>query len=189
MVVISYSSGEIYALNANDGTLLWFDNVTSGNYFNKSSLNDIQSPLSVVNEKLFVPSFSDKFIVYELSSGNEVWSIQLSSVNPIVISGESIYLIDTTGRLLCLNSNSGKLLWAVQLKVSDKGDEISWYGPLLSSNKLLLGSSRGMVISISPFSGKLLSKINFSEELVANPIQLGEQIMFISKKGTLFILG
>ena len=57
------------------------------------------------------------------------------------------------------------------------------------SNKLLLGSSNGKVISISPFSGKLLSKINFSEELVANPIQLGEQIMFISKEGTLFILG
>ncbi len=189
MIIVSYSSGEVYALNAKDGTLLWFDNVTSGNYLNKSSLNDIQSPLTIVEDKLFVPSFSDKFIVYELSSGNEVWSLQLSSINPIVISGETIYLIDTTGRLLCLNMNSGKLLWAVQLKVSDNGDEISWYGPLLTSNKLLLGSSNGKVISISPFSGKLLSKINFSEELVANPIQLGEQIMFISKEGTLFILG
>ena len=189
MIIVSYSSGEVYALNAKDGTLLWFDNVTSGNYLNKSSLNDIQSPLTIVEDKLFVPSFSDKFIVYELSSGNEVWSLQLSSLNPIVISGETIYLIDTTGRLLCLNMNSGKLLWAVQLKVSENGDEISWYGPLLTSNKLLLGSSNGKVISISPFSGKLLSKINFSEELVANPIQLGEQIMFISKEGTLFILG
>lgn len=188
-IVVSYSSGEIYALNAKDGTLLWFDNVTSGNYFNKSSLNDIQSPLSIVKEKLFVPSFSDKFIAYELSSGNEVWSIKLSSVNPIVISGDTMYLIDTTGRLLCLNTISGKLLWAVQLKVSNKGKEISWYGPILSSNKLLLGSSRGTVISISPFSGKLLSKIKLSEELVANPIQLGEQIMLISKEGTLFILG
>ena len=189
MIIVSYSSGEVYALNAKDGTLLWFDNVTSGNYFNKSSLNDIQSPLSIVDDKLFVPSFSDKFIVYELSNGNEVWSIQLSSLNPIVISGETIYLIDTSGRLLCLNKSSGKLLWAVQLKVSDQGDVISWYGPLLTSNKLLLGSSSGTVISISPYSGKLLSKINFSEELVANPIQLGEQIMFISKEGTLFILG
>ena len=45
------------------------------------------------------------------------------------------------------------------------------------------------IISISPFTGKLLSKINFSEELVSNPINIGDQIILISKKGTLFILG
>ena len=80
-------------------------------------------------------------------------------------------------------------MWAVQLKVSDDGEEVSWYGPLLSSNKLILNNSDGQVISISPFTGKLLSKINFFEELVSNPINLGEQIIIISKKGTLFILG
>ena len=67
--------------------------------------------------------------------------------------------------------------------------EVVWYGPLLSSNKLILGNSNGKVISISPFTGKLLSKIDFSKELVANPIQLGEKIILISKDGTLFVLG
>ena len=33
ILIVSYSSGEIYALNASDGTLLWFDNITSGNFF------------------------------------------------------------------------------------------------------------------------------------------------------------
>ena len=67
ILIVSYSSGEIYALNASDGTLLWFDNITSGNFFNKSSLNDIQSPISIVENKVFVPTFPDKFIVYNLS--------------------------------------------------------------------------------------------------------------------------
>ncbi len=189
IVIVSYSSGEIYALNHSDGTLIWFDNITSGNYFNKSSLNDIQSPISIVDNKVFVPSFSDKFIVYEVNNGNKIWNLKLSSVNPIVVSGESIYIIDTSGRLLCVNKLNGKLLWAVQLRISKKGEEINWYGPLLSSNKLLLGNSNGQVISISPFTGKLLSKLNFSEELVANPIHLGQQVILISKDGTLFILG
>ena len=189
IVIISYSSGEIYALDHNDGTLIWFDNVTSGNFFNKSSLNDIQSPISIVGDKVFVPSFSDKFIAYEISNGNKIWNLKLSSINPFVVSGGSIYLIDTLGRLLCIDKMNGKLLWAVQLKVSNDGEEVSWYGPLLSSNKLILNNSDGQVISISPFTGKLLSKINFSEELVSNPINIGEQIILISKKGTLFILG
>ena len=90
---------------------------------------------------------------------------------------------------MCIDNENGKLLWAVQLKISLKGEEIVWYGPLLSSNKLILGNSQGKVISISPFTGKLLSKIDFSEELVANPMHLGEKIILISKKGTLFVLG
>ncbi|MFL2661289.1 MAG: PQQ-binding-like beta-propeller repeat protein [Alphaproteobacteria bacterium] len=189
ILVVSYSSGEIYALNSVDGSLIWFDNITSGNFFNKSAVNDIQSPLTIVRDKIYVPSFSDKFIVYELFNGSEIWNLRLSSLNPIVVSGRSIYLIDTTGRLLCLDKENGKLLWAVQLKVSDNGDEITWYGPLLTSNKIILTNSNGSVISISPFTGKLMSKINFSEELVANPIQYGNQLILISKKGTLFILG
>ena len=189
IVIVTYSSGEIYALDHSDGTLIWFDNITSGNFFNKSALNDIQSPISIVDNKVFVPSFSDKFIVYELGNGNKIWNLKLSSINPIVISGRSIYLIDTTGRLLCVDINKGKLLWAVQLKISKDGEEISWYGPLLSSNKLLLGNSDGQVISISPFTGRLLSKLDLSEELVASPIHLGDQVILISKKGTLFILG
>ena len=189
ILIVSYSSGEIYALNSADGSLIWFDNITSGNFFNRSALNDIQSPLTIVRDKVYVPSFSDKFIVYDLFTGDEVWNLKLSSLNPVVVSGRTIYLIDTTGRLLCLDRENGKLLWAVQLKISNDGDEITWYGPLLTSNKIILTNSIGSVISISPFTGKLMSKINLSEELVANPIQYGKQLILISKKGTLFILG
>ena len=74
ILVVSYSSGEIYALNSVDGSLIWFDNITSGNFFNKSAVNDIQSPLTIVRDKIYVPSFSDKFIVYELFNGSETVS-------------------------------------------------------------------------------------------------------------------
>ena len=80
-------------------------------------------------------------------------------------------------------------MWAVQLKISEKGKEIAWYGPLLTSNKLILGSSNGSTLSISPFTEKTFKQDEFSEELVANPIQIGEEIILISKDGTLFILG
>ena len=79
-------------------------------------------------------------------------------------------------------------MWAVQLRISKDGEEISWYGPLLSSNKLLLGNSDGQVISISPFTGKLLSKLDLSEEIVASPINLGEQIILISKNSEFYNL-
>ena len=70
-----------------------------------------------------------------------------------------------------------------------KNQEIVWYGPLLSTNKLILISSNGLVLSLSPFTGKTLSKINLDEKFLNNPIQVKKNIFLISKKGTLFILG
>ena len=188
-VVLSYSSGEIYALDENDGSLIWFDNIGSSNYFSRSALNDIQSPLSIVNNKVYSPTFSDKLLVYDLNDGSKIWELKISSINQVIISGEALYIIDTLGKLLCLDSKTGKLLWSVQLKTNDDGEEIRWYGPLLTSNKLLVANSFGTILSLSPFTGKTLSKLNFDEGFILSPFQIKNEVFLISKKGTIFILG
>ncbi len=188
-VVLSYSSGEIYALDENDGSLIWFDNVGSSNYFSRSALNDIQSPLSIVNNKVYSPTFSDKLLVYDLNDGSKIWELKISSINQVTISGEALYIIDTLGKLLCLDSKTGKLLWSVQLKTNYDGEEIRWYGPLLTSNKLLVSNSFGTILSLSPFTGKTLSKLNFDEGFILSPFQIKNEVFLITKKGTIFILG
>lgn len=75
------------------------------------------------------------------------------------------------------------------IKNEKKNKDVVWFGPLLSTNKLILVSSDGLVLSLSPFSGKILSKIKFDESFLNNPIQVKENIYLISKQGTLFILG
>ena len=188
-VVLSYSSGEIYALDENDGSLIWFDNVGSSNYFSRSALNDIQSPLSIVDNKVYSPTFSDKLLVYDLDEGSKIWELKISSINQVTISGEALYIIDTLGKLLCLDSKTGKLLWSVQLKTNYDGEEIRWYGPLLTSNKLLVANSFGTILSLSPFTGKTLSKLNFDEGFILSPFQIKNEVFLITKKGTIFILG
>jgi len=188
-LVVTYSSGEIYAFNQMDGSIVWFDNSNSGSIFSRTNVNDIQSPLTIEDDILYVPTFSEKLLVYNLSNGKKKWDLKLSSINPMVISGEVIFILDTSGKLMCIEKKSGKLTWAVQLMMKKDGKEIIWSGPLLSSNKLILVSSYGLVLSLSPFTGKILSKINFDENFLNNPIQVKKSIYLISKQGTLFILG
>ena len=59
----------------------------------------------------------------------------------MVISGETIYVIDINSKLMSIDKVSGKLLWAVQLRSKKGNAEINWSGPLLSSYKLLVVSS------------------------------------------------
>ncbi len=189
MIVVSYSSGEIFALDEDTGSVIWFDNISTGNIFAKTSVNDIQSPICIENGKLYVPTFSNKLLVYNLKNGKKTWDIKLSSINPITISGETIYLIDINNKLIGLDKTSGKLLWAVQLKSKESKREIVWSGPLLSSNKLLVVSSNGLILSLSPFTGKTLSRIKLKEKFITGPIQTRGKIYLISEKGILYILG
>ena len=189
IIVVSYSSGEIFALNESNGSIIWFDNISTSNFFSKTNINDIQSPICIEKGKLFVPTFSNKLLTYDLKTGKKSWDVKLSSISPMVISGETIYVIDINGKLMSIDKISGKLLWAVQLK-SKKGDtEISWSGPLLSSYKLLVVSSEGSLLSLSPFTGKTLSKIKLKESFISGPIQVNKKIYLISKEGSLYILG
>ncbi len=188
IIVISYSSGEIFALDETNGSVIWFDNISTSNFFSKTNINDIQSPICIEEGKLFVPTFSNKLLVYDLKTGKKSWDVKLSSIGPMIISGETIYVIDINGKLMSIDKVSGKLLWAVQLR-SKKGDtEINWSGPLLSSYKLIVVSSEGTVLSLSPFTGKTLSKIKFEESFISSPIQVNEKIYLISKQGSLYTL-
>ena len=38
IIVVSYSSGEIFALNENNGSIIWFDNISTDNFFQKQIL-------------------------------------------------------------------------------------------------------------------------------------------------------
>ena len=105
ILVVTYSSGEIYAFNQNDGSIVWFDNSNSGSIFSRTNVNDIQSPLTIENKTLYVPTFSEKLLVYNLKNGKKKWDLKLSSVNPLVISGDVIFVLDTTGKLMCLEKN------------------------------------------------------------------------------------
>ena len=72
ILVVTYSSGEIYAFNQNDGSIVWFDNSNSASIFSRSNVNDIQSPLTIEDKTLYVPTFSEKLLVYNLNNGKKM---------------------------------------------------------------------------------------------------------------------
>ena len=105
----------------------------------------------------------------------------------MVISGETIYVIDINSKLMSIDKASGKLLWAVQLKSKKGENEINWSGPLLSSYKLLVVSSEGNVLSLSPFTGKTLSNIKLKGSFISEPIQVNKKNLFNFKKKVHYI--
>lgn len=188
ILFVTYTSGEIYAINANNGAILWFENLSTDSLFSKNLISDIQSSPVVDNNKVLVSSYINKFLSMQVNDGQINWEVQFSTINPIVSSGNYVFIVDSENKLHCLEDSSGAILWSVQLKTKNDDGIISWYGPLLVENKLILASSEGVIISISPYTGNLLGTIKTKHEFKTHPILANKTIFFLSKDSHLIAL-
>tara|TARA_B100000989_G_scaffold250971_1_gene198893 strand:+ start:768 stop:2027 length:1260 start_codon:yes stop_codon:yes gene_type:complete len=185
IVYVTYSTGEIYALSENNGSIQWYENLGDSVLFGEGLITDIQSPPVIFEDKLYVSSFSGQFVVFNLIDGQRNWELNLSTINPIVISGDYIFLTDTDNKLYCIEKKEGKIIWVVQLKKSSKKKVLSWVGPILSSYKLILASSEGKIISLSPYNGNVISISDEKESITIPPIHAGTYIFFLTEDGEL----
>ena len=108
-VVVSYSSVKIFALDHNNGNILWFDSANVRNFFNRNIVNDIQSPLTIEDNLVYVPTFSDNFFVYRIKDGKKLWNLNFSSINPFIITGEIIYVLDINRKITLFRKKNWKI--------------------------------------------------------------------------------
>ena len=105
------------------------------------------------------------------------------------IAGQFIYLITTDAEVLALSRRDGRIRWVTQLprfrKPEDRSDRITWSGPLLASDRLILVSSTGSAVSISPYTGELLGELRLPDGAMISPILADETLYVLTDDGDL----
>jgi outer membrane protein assembly factor BamB len=168
VVVAAYSSGELYALEVENGRPLWSDNLAATRNVNAvASLADIRGRPVLDRGRVFAASHSGRIAAIDLRSGDRVWEQQFGSTHSPWVVGDYLYMLSNENELVCLTRNDGKLRWVYQLPTyqneKKKKDPITWAGPVLGSDRLIVLSSAGDAISISPYTGEPLGR----EEMTA----------------------
>jgi outer membrane protein assembly factor BamB len=183
-VLVPYSSGELYALRIQNGRAAWTDMLTrSGNATALSELDDIAGRPVVDRDMVYAISHSGVMAAINLSSGERAWSRDVGGIQTPWAAGDFVYVLTTESQLLCLTRKEGRVKWIHQLQRwtdSDKKDGlIVWAGPVLVSDRLILVSSEGFAVSISPYTGELLGRME---------IPSGTYIPPVVANGTLYLL-
>ena len=184
-VITPYTSGELFALRVQNGRPAWGDMLTrSGNVTALSELDDIAGRPVVDRDLVFAISHSGVMTAIQLGTGDRQWTRDLASIQTPWVAGDYVYVLTTQAQLLCLTRKEGRVKWLHQLtRWSDPGDTSSdpivWSGPVLVSNRLILVSSSGFAVSVSPYTGDLLGRIE---------IPSGAYIAPVVANGTLYIL-
>jgi len=175
VVVAAYSSGEIYALTVENGRPLWSDNFSNTRSANAvSSLADIRGRPVVDRGRVFAASHSGRIAAIDLRSGDRAWEQEFGSIHSPWVAGDYIYVLSNNNELVCLTRDEGRIRWVRQLpsyqNEKKKSDPMTWAGPVLGGDRLIVLSSAGDAISVSPYTGEPLGREEMSAGGYTTPV-------------------
>ncbi|MCH9019499.1 MAG: PQQ-binding-like beta-propeller repeat protein, partial [Proteobacteria bacterium] len=103
-----------------------------------------------------------------------VWEQDVSGVQTPWIAGDFLFVLTTDGDVLCLPRRDGRIRWVRPLPryedPEDRDGPIFWSGPVLVSDRLIVVGSHGEAVSISPYSGRVLGRLDLGGETDLAPV-------------------
>jgi outer membrane protein assembly factor BamB len=169
IVIAPYSSGELFAVRTDSGVVAWSDQlVRAGRVSPVGTINDINARPVIDRGRVYAISHSGRMTAIDLRSGERLWDREIAGVQTPWVAGDFIYLVTLDAEVLCLSRRDGRVRWVRQLDRYLRPDSsrnkgvVSWYGPVLAGDRLVLVSSNGQAVSLSPYNGDLLGRMRLS---------------------------
>ncbi len=189
ILAVGYSSGELIAYLPANGRRLWTDTLTStGRYTPLSVINDIAGKPTIQDGIVYVASHSGILTAIDARLGTRLWSKTFGSRQGPVIGGDYLYVVGTNSKVAAFNKIDGKLAWVRELpefKDNNKENRIVWTGPLLASDRVVIASSEGDVIALSPQNGETLADIKLGQAVYIEPIAASGKIFVLTDQAQL----
>ncbi len=175
VVVMPYSSGEVFALRVENGQEVWNDTLTRVlTNTSLANINDIAGRPVIDRDRVFAVSHAGRMVAIDLRTGERVWTRALSSVQTPWVAGDFIFAVSTSAEVIAMSRRDGRIRWVTQLQrfrdEEDRRGAIAWAGPVLVGDRLLLVSSGGEAVALSPYSGERLGTIEIPEGAFISPV-------------------
>jgi outer membrane protein assembly factor BamB len=192
-VIAPYTSGELFAIRVEDGHPAWNDMLTrSGNVTALSELDDIAGRPVVDRDMVFAISHSGLMAAINLNTGDREWTRDVGGIQTPWAAGDYIYVVTADAQVLCLERKDGRVKWIHQLprwqNPDDKEDPITWSGPVLVSDRLIVASSDGYAESLSPYTGQLLGRITIPDGTFISPVVADGTLYLLTNSAQLVAL-
>ena len=191
--VVPYSSGELFALRLENGRAVWGDQLIRVRRLAAlSSLSEIRGSPVIDRGMVLAISFSGRIAAIDLRSGRRLWDRDITGMETPWVAGDFIFLVTAQAEVICLSRRDGRIRWVAQLPryedAEEKADPIHWSGPVLASDRLVLVSSQGYAVAISPYSGQMLGRIELPDGALIPPVVADGTIYVLSDNGNLIAL-
>jgi len=181
--------GSLYSLS-NEGKIKWFINLNQSLDINPSNLF-YSNPIVLHENKLII---STDLYLYILDSnlGSTNSKIAITSLLQPIISGKSLFLITKDNLLVCINLDTGKIVYSIDISenianfLNTKKKSVNIKSLAIINNDLLLFLNNSYLVKFSSV-GKIKNIYKLSSKISSFPIFVNESIIYLNNKNKLII--
>lgn len=190
VVVPAFSSGEIFALRVENGSVAWAENLSAlGGAGGLSSLSDIHG-LPVVDKGLVIAvSFGGRLVAIDERTGTRVWQREIGGAETPWVVGNHLFMISNDNELVALGRDTGAIRWVVRLPRYEDEEErenpIFWTGPVLAGGRLIVAGTNGDIVEASPEDGKIIRTWDIGAPVTISPVVAAGVMYMLDDKGNL----
>jgi outer membrane protein assembly factor BamB len=187
VVIVPYSSGDIYALNLEDGQYLWhaaLGGFTLGG--SVEGLQNISGAPVIKDDVVYAATISGFLAAFDVKSGQRLWRAPVPGSSTPWVAGNILFVLTEDGRLVAVNRESGQVRWVTNLNSYIEDETIRyWSGPILAGGRLIVASSDGIAMSLSPDDGRKQQVVQLldSEGISVPPVVADGSLFFLTDDG------
>ncbi len=191
VVVVPYSSAEVFGLRLDNGRPLWSDTVQRPRRTEAlAQINDIDGYPVIEGDQIYVAGYGGQMAAIDLRRGVRNWDLDLGSTQAPWAAGDFLYMLTTRSEVVSLLRDSGRIRWVSPLpRLSDPEDPasppITWTGPILVGDRLLIAGSNSEALTVSPYNGEILGRLELPGPVLIPPIAAGGQVFFLTEDAEL----
>ncbi len=193
IVVAPYSSGEVIAYLASNGRRLWSEALASAGQFTPiSSINDIGARPILGGGLVFAASQSGVFAAIDGRTGNRVWQQPIGTTQAPALAGEYIFIVGVDAELACIKAGTGQVVWVTELEkfknTKKQKGRVTYAGPIVANNRILVASSRGELIAFDPQTGDETDRLKLGDPVYIEPIAVQDKLIVLTDDARLIAI-
>ena len=185
-VIFTNSIGDITALDANKGFLLW-QTPTQNNLIYADSATLITSDIVVEKDSIFFSNNRNEFYSVNKNNGFLNWKQKINSNIRPVIAGDIIFTVSNEGFLYFIDSLRGNIIKSNNLLINFKAKQRQFIKPIgivLGSDNIFLSLNNGRLIVASIQTGEIINTFKLDGNQISKPF-IFENKLYIIKDNSI----
>ncbi len=186
VLIVADNIAKYYALNLNNGELLW----------TKSNLAPFNSQIKTYNDKFFIIDFSNTLRCFSIKNGDEIWNIKTENSLirsqkklSMVIVNNLLYFNNSIGDISAVNIDDGELIWQLPTQSSliyEAAFSLETSDIITDGKTLFFSNNKNQFFSIDLETGSF----NWENRVNSNlrPGLIGNFLFTVSLEGYLIII-
>ena len=193
VVVAPFTSGEVVALRADSGRSMWNESLIGarGDVRAFGNLADIRGRPVIDRGLVIAMGSAGQIAAIDLRSGQRQWDRNIGGSQTPWVAGRFVFVLTGNADVAALTRDQGKVRWVTPLTQHDdpnKRTPALWGGPVLAGDRLLITSSFGDLLAVSPYDGSVLGKIDVRDRVRLGPVIANRTIYVLTDSGRLIAL-